>query len=149
MVPASALNTGPKVPLSRSYTHKVYCGGARVTFAPEVFDEVQRLVVLGLTVVSRTRQGDQLTSMRFVPSYRGNTEAKRPPKEGMFASVVTPRLVRLVCAVPEAPEGAAGWWVSTKPFASICTMSPPSCVPRNGRTIETSVPFASSRAFKN
>ena len=71
MVPASALNTGPKVPLSRSYTHKVYWGGARVTLVPEVLLELQRLVVLGVTVVSSTRQGDQLTSMRLVPSYSG------------------------------------------------------------------------------
>ncbi len=81
----------------------MYCGGASVTLAPEVFDAVHRLVALGVTVVSSTKHGDQLTSMRLVPSYSGNTDAKRPPRDGMLASVVTPRLVTLVCAVPAAP----------------------------------------------
>src|SRR5271168_1419984 len=67
IVPTSALNRGPKVPAFRSYTHSVYCGGASVTLAPEVFDAVHRLVALGVTVVSSTRQGDQLTNMRLVP----------------------------------------------------------------------------------
>src|ERR1700733_8137395 len=48
MVPASALNTGPSVPLSRSYTHNVYWGGANVTLVPEVLDDVHRLVVFGV-----------------------------------------------------------------------------------------------------
>src|SRR5579864_2668321 len=49
IVPTSALNKGPKVPASRSYTHNVYCGGAIVTLVPEVFDAVQRFVALGVT----------------------------------------------------------------------------------------------------
>ncbi len=68
IVPTSALSTGPKVPLSKSYTHSVYCGGASVTLGPAVFAAVQRLVALGVTVVSSTKHGDQLTSMRLVPS---------------------------------------------------------------------------------
>ena len=108
IVPTSALNSGDKVPLSRSYTHSVYCGGASVTLAPAVFDELQRSVVFGVTVVSSTKQGDQLTSRRLVPSYNGNTEANLPPSEGMSASVVTPSVVALACAVPAAPPGVAG-----------------------------------------
>src|ERR1700730_363502 len=107
MFPRSALSTGPNVSLSRSYTHSVYWGGAKVTFAPAVFEAVHKLVVFGVTVVSSTRQGDQLTSMRLVPSYSGNTEANRPPSEGILASVVTPTVVALVCAVPAAPPGLA------------------------------------------
>src|ERR1700722_8882129 len=104
----------------------VYCGGASVTFAPLVLPAVQTLVVFGVTVVSRTRQGAQLTSILLVPSYNGYAEANRPPIDGLFASVVTPSVVALLWAVPAAPMGVAGWFISTKFSASICTTSPPS-----------------------
>ena len=57
--------------LSKSYTHRVYCGGASMTLGPLVLADVQTFVAGGVMVVSSTKQGDQLTTMRLVPSYRG------------------------------------------------------------------------------
>src|ERR1700678_3910302 len=66
--PASALSNGLKVPALKSYTHRVYSGGASCTLGPAVLPALHTLVAAGVTVVSSTRQGDQLTSMRLVPS---------------------------------------------------------------------------------
>src|SRR6185437_3042634 len=66
----SAPRMGLKVPLSMSYI-QIVCGGASCTLAPLVLSAVQTLVVGGDTVEFSTRHGAQLTSMRFVPSYRG------------------------------------------------------------------------------
>src|SRR5260370_21643749 len=103
----------------------VYCGGANCTLAPLVLPDVQALVVAGVTVVSSTKQGAQLTSIRLVPSYSGYADANRPPMEGRLASVAIPSVVALLCAVPADPVGVDGWLISTKLAASISTTSTP------------------------
>src|ERR1700676_1931609 len=92
--PDCAPRMGLKVPASKSYTQIVYSGGAKVTVAPVVLPLVQTLVVDGVGE-ARTRQGAQLPSILFVPSYSGYTEPKRPPSEGLSGSVVTPSMVAL------------------------------------------------------
>src|ERR1700686_2409528 len=68
---ASAPRMGVNVPLPTSSIQMVYCGGANCTLAPLVLLAVQTLVVAGVTVGFRTRQGAQLTSILLVPSYSG------------------------------------------------------------------------------